>query len=92
METGTAESPSPLTEDGMVADEKLDQLSWELSRYSLGPVDSVLNEITSKLADGSGAVVSALQKAVNDQPLMTLILAAQAGYLLARFGHRYART
>jgi hypothetical protein len=76
----------------MPADERLDQLTSELSRYSLGPVDGVLKEVTSRLAGGCGVVVSSLQKAVNDQPLMTLILAAQAGYLLARFGHRYART
>jgi hypothetical protein len=37
------------------------------------------------------AVISSLQQAAYDQPLMTLLLAAQAGYLVARLGRRFAR-
>jgi hypothetical protein len=76
----------------MAADEKLDQLSWELSKQSLGPVDGILNEIASRVSSAMTAVISSLQRAANDQPVMTVILAAQAGYLVARIGRRYART
>ena len=74
------------------ADEKLDQLSRELSKQSLGPIDGILNELVSRLACGVSATISSLQQAVSDQPLMSLILAAQTGYLVARFGRRHPRS
>jgi hypothetical protein len=76
----------------MAVDEKLDRLAWELSKQSLGPVDGFLSEITSRVSSATTTVISSLQKAANDQPLMTVILAVQAGYLVARLGRRYART
>jgi hypothetical protein len=71
----------------MAVDEQLDQLSTQLSKQSLGPIDAIFNEIASRLS----AVISSLRQAANDQPLMTLLLAAQAGYLVARLRRRYAR-
>jgi hypothetical protein len=75
----------------MAANDQLDQLSWQLSKFSLGPIDAVSTEIASRLGSAFSAAVSSLRQAANDQPLMTLLLAAQAGYLIARLGRRYAR-
>ena len=75
----------------MAADEQLDQLSRQLSKQSLGPIDRVADEATSRLVAACGAVISSLRQAAYDRPLMTLLLAAQAGYLVARMGHRHAR-
>jgi hypothetical protein len=75
----------------MPVDEKLDRLSQQLSKHSLGPVDTVINETMSRLAAASSAVAAWLRQAADEQPLITLLLAAQSGYLLARLGRRYAR-
>jgi hypothetical protein len=75
----------------MAVDEQLDRLSSQLSKHSLGPIDAISNEIMSRLGSAFSAVVLSLRQAANDQPLMTLLLAAQAGYLIARLGRRYAR-
>jgi hypothetical protein len=75
----------------MAANDQLDQLSWQLSKHSLGPIDAVSTEMASRLGSASSVAVSSLRQAANDQPLMTLLLAAQAGYLIARLGRRYAR-
>jgi hypothetical protein len=75
----------------MAVDEQLDQLSTQLSKQSLGPIDAIFNEIASRLSAELSAVISSLRQAANDQPLMTLLLAAQAGYLVARLRRRYAR-
>jgi hypothetical protein len=75
----------------MAANDQLDQLSWKLSKYSFGPMDAVSTEIASRLSSAFSAAVSSLRQAANDQPLMTLLLAAQAGYLIARLGRRHAR-
>jgi hypothetical protein len=74
----------------MAVDKRLDQLSSQLSKHSLRPIDAIFNEIMSRLGSALGAVVLSLRKAANDQPLMTVFLAAQAGYLFARLGRRHA--
>ena len=74
----------------MAVDEQLDRLSSQLSRHSLGPIDAISTEIISRLGSAFCAVVLSLRQAANDQPLVTLLLAAQAGYLIARLGRRYA--
>jgi hypothetical protein len=75
----------------MAVNEQLDQLSWQLSEHSLGPIDAISTEMVSRFGSAFSAAVSSLRQAANDQPLVTLLLAAQAGYLIARLGRRYAR-
>jgi hypothetical protein len=92
--TGHDQLPFPsasVGEKGMAVDEQLDQLSWQLSKNSVGPIDGVVTEVTSRLGATCKAVISSLQQAAYGQPLMTLLLAAQAGYLVARLGRRFAR-
>jgi thiamine monophosphate synthase len=74
----------------MAVDEQLDRLSSQLSRHGLGGIDAVSAEVTSRVGSAFIAVASSLRRAADDQPLVTLLLAAQAGYLLARLGRRYA--
>jgi hypothetical protein len=74
----------------MAVDEQLDRLSSQLSWHSLGPIDAISTEIISRLGSAFSAVDLSLRQAANDQPLVTLLLAVQAGYLIARLGRRYA--
>jgi hypothetical protein len=73
------------------ADEQLNQLSRQLSKQSLGRVDTVLTEVMSRLITASTSVTEWLRQAAYDQPLITLLLASQAGYLVARLGRWHAR-
>jgi hypothetical protein len=75
----------------MPVDEQLEQLSRQLSKQSLGPIDTVFSEATSRLGSVSAAFAAWLRQAAYDRPLITLLLSCQAGYLVARLGHRYAR-
>jgi hypothetical protein len=73
------------------ADEQLAQLSRQLSKQSLGWVDTVLSEVMSRLMSASTSITEWLRQAAYDQPFITLLLAGQAGYLFARLGRRRAR-
>lgn len=75
----------------MALDEQLDRLSRQLSMQSLGPIDTVYNEVVSHLGSASASIAAWLRQAVYDQPLITLLLSWQVGYLIARLGRRYAR-
>jgi hypothetical protein len=75
----------------MAVDEQLDRLSQQLSMQSLGPVDTVVNEVMSRLGAASASLAAWLRQAVYDQPLIMLLLSCQVGYLVARLGRRYAR-
>jgi hypothetical protein len=73
------------------ANEQLDKLSRQLSKQSLGWADTVLTEVMSRLTSASASVTEWLRQVAYDQPLITLLLAGQVGYLFARFGRRHAR-
>lgn len=72
----------------MAVDEQLDRLSRELNKQSLGPIDTVSNEVVSRFWSTCGTVAASLRQAANDQPLITLLLASQVGYLVARLQRR----
>jgi hypothetical protein len=66
----------------MAADEQLDRLSRQLSGQSLGPVDTIFNEIMSRLSAASASLAAWLRQVTYDQPMSTL-LSCQLGYLVA---------
>ncbi len=75
----------------MSVDEKIDLLSQQLGKQSLGPIDTISDEVMRRLGSATGSLVAWLRQAAYDQPLMTLLLACQFGYLVARLGRAYAR-
>jgi hypothetical protein len=79
------------TENMVAVDEQLDRLSRQLSMQSLGPIDTVFGEMMSRLSSGSTSLAAWLRQAAHDQPLITLLLSCQVGYMVARLGRRYAR-
>lgn len=74
----------------MAADEQIDRLSRQLSKQSLGPISVISNQILSGIGSMSASIVGWLRQSGKDQPLITLLLACQAGYLLGRRGRHYA--
>lgn len=75
----------------MDADDKLDELKRTLNRQSLGPVGAISDKAASSLRTAVVSFTTWLRQAAYDQPLITLLLSFQAGYLVARLGRRYAR-
>jgi hypothetical protein len=75
----------------MSVDETIDRLSQQLDKQSLGPIDTISNEVMRRVGSAAGSLVASLRQAAYDQPLMTLLLACQFGYLVARLGRAYAR-
>jgi hypothetical protein len=75
----------------MAVDEQLNRLSRQLSKQSLGPIDTVFSEAMSRLGSASASLAAWLRQTAYDRPLITLLLSCQVGYLAARLGRRYAR-
>jgi hypothetical protein len=75
----------------MAVDEQLDRLNQQLSRQSLGPINSILDQAVSGFSRASASLAGWLRDSAYDRPLITLLLSFQAGYLVARIGRRYAR-
>jgi hypothetical protein len=75
----------------MAVDEQLERLSRQLSKQTLGPIDTVFNEAMFRIGSAATSLAAWLRQAVYDQPLTTLLLSCQIGYLTARLGRRYAR-
>jgi len=75
----------------MAVDEPIRRLNRELSRHSLGPVTTIFNQIVASLASGLQSLATWLRDTARDRPLITLLLAFQTGYAIARIGRRNAR-
>ena len=75
----------------MDTDDKIDKLTRQLSRQSLGPVAVISDRAASSLLSILVSILSWLRQVAYDRPLVTLLLAFQAGYGAARLGRRYAR-
>lgn len=75
----------------MAADDQIAQLDQQLSRHSLGPLDAVSNQAASAVGSAVNSITSWLREMAFDRPLITLLLAFEAGLLLGRLGHRHAR-
>jgi hypothetical protein len=74
----------------MAVDEQLDRLNRQLTKHSLGPINPIVNQTASSLTRASASFAAWLRQAAFDQPLITLLLSFQFGYLIARLGRRYA--
>jgi hypothetical protein len=75
----------------MASDEQLDRLSSELNRQSLGPLNTILNEIAFRLASAATTLADSLRQQAYDRPLTTILLSWQVGYMIARVGRHHAR-
>jgi hypothetical protein len=75
----------------MAVDQQLDRLSRQLSKQNLGPVETFLNQLLSEFGSAVAFLTGWLRQAAHDQPLMTLLLSCQAGYLAARLGRLVGR-
>jgi hypothetical protein len=75
----------------MAVDARVDKLSHQLSKHSLGPVDTLTDAAMVGLGSASAAIAVWLRRYAYDRPLITLLLSCQVGYLIGRAGRRHAR-
>jgi hypothetical protein len=75
----------------MDVDDRLNQLSRRLSRQGMGPIDTIADETISRLVLACTSAANRLRQIAADRPLITLLLACQVGYLIARMRRRHAR-
>jgi len=76
----------------LATDEQIRRLNRELGMHSLGPITIISNRFVASMASGLQSVAIWLRDAARDRPLITLLLAFQAGYAVARVTRRHARS
>lgn len=74
----------------MDVDDRVHQLSRQLNRQTLEPIDTIFTTAVSRLSATSVSALAWLRQAAYEQPLITLLFACQTGYIIARLGHRRA--
>ena len=75
----------------MAEDMKLQRLERQLSRYGLGPLGDITNEVLHAAASIIGRLAASLRQAAFDYPLTTLVLSCEVGYVVARWRRKHAR-
>ncbi len=67
----------------------VDRLKRDLEREGLGPLNDAVVGVTLALAPQVVEVIAALQQRVGEYPLISVLVAAEAGYVVGRgYGRR----
>ncbi len=74
----------------MNAADKINKLKRQVNTESLGPVGVISNRAISATGTSVASMATWLRQYAFDRPFVTLLLAFQAGYLIARLGRRHA--
>jgi thymidylate kinase len=75
----------------MAANERIDRLRRQVARQSLGPVAVVSDRGLDSLVAALRSLAAWLRQSAQERPLITLLLAVEAGYAVGRMGGRNAR-
>jgi hypothetical protein len=67
-----------------VAGQDVNQLKRDLDREGLGPWNDVVVDATTALTRQVIAAIEELQRKVRDYPLISVVLAIEAGYVVGR--------
>jgi hypothetical protein len=71
-------------------DAKVQQLERRLGWNSPGPLGEIATAGVDTALSATSQLVASLRQAAIDQPLTTLFLSFQAGYVVGRWGHQHA--
>jgi hypothetical protein len=75
----------------VATEDKIAQLDRQLRHHSLGPVDAVSHQAASAIASAATSITNWLRQVTYDRPLISLLLAFEAGLLIGRLRRRHAR-
>jgi hypothetical protein len=70
-------------------DPQVQQLERQLDWNSPGPLGDIAAASMDSALSITGQIVASLRQAAMDQPLITLFLSFQAGYVVGRWGYRH---
>jgi hypothetical protein len=71
-------------------DPKVQQLERQLDWNSSGPLGEMATKGVDSALSVTGQIMDTLRQAAIDQPLTTIFLSFQAGYMVGRWGNRHA--
>jgi hypothetical protein len=75
----------------MAENNEIDRLQRRLRWESAGPLTEISNQVTGSLFSGLGALVQWIRRSAEERPLISLLLAFEAGFAIARLGGRRAK-
>ena len=71
-------------------EQEIDRLRRRLNWEAGGPLATISNQATNVLVSIFGAVVSWIRRSGEERPLISILLAFEAGFALGRWGGRRA--
>ena len=75
----------------MAENDQLNRLRGRLHREGVGPLTDISNQVTGSLLSAVDDLAQGMRQSVEDRPLISLLLAFEAGFAVARLGRRHAR-
>jgi hypothetical protein len=75
----------------MARKSEIDRLQRRLRWEAAGPLTEISNQATGLLFSGLSALVQWIRRSAEERPLISLLLAFEAGFAIARLGSRRAK-
>jgi hypothetical protein len=75
----------------MAKSDEIDRLQRRLSWQAAGPLTEISNHATASLVAMLGALAQWIRQSGEERPLISLLLAFEAGFVIARLGSRRAK-
>jgi hypothetical protein len=75
----------------MADNDELDRLRRRLRREAAGPLTDISNHATASLISVLGTLVQWIRRAGQERPLISLLVAFEAGFAVARLKRRHAK-
>jgi hypothetical protein len=75
----------------MTEEEEIDRLQRRLRWEAAGPLTEISNQATASLFSALSSVAQWVRQAGEERPLISLLLAFQAGFALGHWGPRRAK-
>ena len=72
----------------MAENEEIDRLERRLKREAPGPLTDLSNQMTTSLFSVLSTLAEWVRQSAEKMPLISLLIAFEAGFAVARLGHR----
>jgi hypothetical protein len=70
---------------------EIDRLERRLKREAPGPLTDLANQMTASVFSLLSALAEWVRQSAEEMPLISLLIAFEAGFAVARLGHRRAK-
>jgi hypothetical protein len=76
---------------GLMTENKVDRLQRRLTREAPAPLTDLSNQMTASVSSLLRALAQWVRDSAEEMPLISLLIAFEAGFAVARLGHRRAK-